>query len=180
MHSKRSLAALAGAAVGLAAGRLVDAALIGGGVATAAGAVAFAGYMTMGGAHPPLINGMQYLDIFAQPSRGVPARAVAQGDIDMSPVGALGPRASGEVAGYALVGAQARFAWLREGNRIFAVRPGDDVPRLGHIGAIERRDGRWALIDENGATLIESALAELAPSPGGKFDKRMIFESPPR
>ena len=56
------------AAAGLAAARAVDLALIGGGVATATGAVGFAGYMSVAGDHEPRINGMEYLAIFAQPS----------------------------------------------------------------------------------------------------------------
>ena len=47
--------------------------------------------------------------------------------------------------------------------------------RRRRVGAIELRDGRWTLVDEKGGTLLVSALAEVAPSAGGRFDKRMIF-----
>jgi hypothetical protein len=168
MADKKSLAAIAGAVSGAAAARGGDLALLAASLFTAAGAVGFAGYMAMWGTSGPLINGMEYLAIFAQPSH-------VGRDVDMNPVGSILRDAPEHVGGYALVGAEPRFAWLREGNRIFAVRPGDDLPRLGRVAAIEQRDGRWELLDEKGATLIAGALVDLAPSAGGRFDKRMIF-----
>ena len=172
MADRKSLAALFGATLGLAASRLADLALIGGAVATAAGAVGFAGYMTLAGAGKPNVFGMEYLAIFAQPSRGGESASNAKG-LDMRPVGAL-PPAQRETGGYALVGARETYAWLREGDRIFAVRPGDDVPRLGRVAGIERRDGRWALIDGRGATLIVSPIAEDPPA-GSREQRRMIL-----
>ena len=175
MDKKKSLATALGAATGLAAARVIDLMLIGGGMFTAAGAVGFAGYVTLTGVSAPMVFGMDHLAIFAQPSH--PHRVEAPdkfGPVDMNPVGAI-PHERDHVNGYALVGAQARFAWLREGNRIFAVRPGEEVPRLGRIAAIEQRDGRWTLLDEKGAAMIVSAVPDLAPSAGGRFDKRMIF-----
>jgi hypothetical protein len=180
MDKKKPLAVAIGAALGVGVARLADIALISGLLATAGGAVTFAGYMTMRGGQTPLINGMQYLAIFAQPSHPAPdAGAVAPRNLDMNPVGAIPREAKDEAkivaGGYALVGAKPTYAWLRQGNRIFAVRPGDDVPSLGHVAGIEQRDGRWTLVDDKGATLIVSALAELGPTQGGKFKKRMIF-----
>ena len=174
MDKKKSLAVALGAATGLAAARVIDLALIGASVFTAAGAVGFAGYMTLTGVGAPMIFGMDHLAIFAQPSHLHHAEPPKFGPVDMNAIGAI-PHEKDHVGGYALVGAQARFAWLREGNRIFAVRPGEDVPRLGRIAAIEQRDGRWTLVDENGAPMIISAIPDLAPSAGGRFDKRMIF-----
>lgn len=176
MDKKKPLAAAVGAALGVGVARLADFALIGGLLATAGGAVTFAGYMTMRGSQTPLINGMEYLAIFAQPSHPVRGEdAGAAPSVDMNPVGAIPRETKDQAGGYALVGAKPTYAWLREGNRIFAVRPGDDVPRLGHIAGIEQRDGRWTLVDDHGRTLIVSALAEIAPTEGGRFDKRMIF-----
>jgi hypothetical protein len=174
MDKKKSLAALLGAAFGLAAVRAVDLALIGATLATAVGTVGFAGYMTLRDDHEPRINGLQYLAIFAQPRHPTREAGKASG-VDMNPVGALVKDAKTEVAGYALVGAQASYAWLRAGDRIFAVRPGDDVPSLGHVAAIEQRDGRWALVDDKGAPLIVSPFADLAPTGSVKFGKKMIF-----
>ncbi len=174
MDKKKSLAVALGAATGLAAARVIDLALIGASMFTAAGAVGFAGYMTLTGVGAPMILGMDHLAIFAQPSHPHHAETPQFGPVDMSPVGAI-PHEKDHVNGYALVGAQTRFAWLREGNRIFAVRPGEVVPRLGRIAAIEQRDGRWTLVDEKGAPMIVSAIPDLAPSAGGRFDKRMIF-----
>jgi hypothetical protein len=141
MDRKKSLAAMVGAVTGLAAARVVDLALVGGGLATAIGAVALAGYMMTRGEHAPIVNGVQYLAIFAQPSH--PHRdddAPAPVGVDINPVGAISHDGKDQVAGYQMVGAQQSFAWIREGARIFAVHPGDEVPSLGRIGAIEMRD----------------------------------------
>ena len=173
MADRNWLAAIAGAMTGAAASR-VDVALVAGSLATAAGAVAFAGYMTMSGVQGPLVNGMQYLAIFAQPNRGA---HVGPAGVDMSAVGAIPHDLIDHVGGYALVGAQERYAWLREGNRIFAVRPGDDVPRLGRVAAIAERDGRWVLVDDKGVTLIAGAIVDLAPASSRRFGKRMIFSA---
>jgi hypothetical protein len=176
MGKKKTLAAIVGVFAGLGAARVGDLALIGGSLATATGAVALAGYMMMRGEGSPLINGVQYLAIFAQPSHPHAGDgASAPDDVDMNPVGAIPHDGKDQVAGYQLVGAQERFAWIRQGARIFAVHPGDDVPSLGRVSAIELRDGRWALVDEKGGTLLVSALSEVARSAGGRFDKRMIF-----
>ena len=69
MDKKKPLAAALGAALGIGVARLGDIVLMSGLIATAGGAVTFAGYMTMCGGQTPLVNGMQYLAIFAQPSR---------------------------------------------------------------------------------------------------------------
>jgi hypothetical protein len=175
MDKKKSIAALFGAGAGFAAGRAIDLALIGGSVATATGAVAFAGYMTLSGDHDPFVNGMQYLAIFSQPSHPHRGDADQATPFDMNPTGAIPPDAKVVASGYQLVGAQERFAWLREGNRIFPVRPGEEVPRLGHIAKIEKREGHWTLVDDKGKPLLVSAVADLMPSAGGKFDKQMIF-----
>ena len=168
MDKLKQLSALGGALLGIGAARMIDFALIGGSLATAAGAVGFAGYMTMVGAREPYINGVKYLAIFAQPSHGVKRPA----NIDMTPLGAIAP----DVKGYSLVGARPTYAWLRSGDHIFAVKPGDDVKGLGRVQTIEQRDGRWALIDKYGAVLIASAIADPDPSTGaGKFNKPMIF-----
>ena len=180
MDKKKAAAAAAGAVAGAAAGRLVDLALMGGLIATAAGAVGFAGYETMFSDHMPHINGLQYLAIFAQPSHHPPALAQnGKGAIDMAPTGALSHPAPQEAAGYALVGAQGRFAWLREGNRIFAVYPGDDVARLGHVVSIETREGRWTLVGRNGETLLAGAPVDLGEGAVGRFDKKMTFKGAP-
>ena len=176
MDSKKIWATLAGGAAGFAAGRAIDLALIGGGVLTAASADGFAGYVMLAGDHQTHVNGMEYLAIFAQPSHGV--RGAGEKDaawLDERPVGAIRREVKDNVSGYWLVGAQPQFAWLREGNRIFSVHPGEEVPRLGRVAGIVERDGRWTLVDDKGAELIVSTRTELPASEGGRFDKRMIF-----
>ena len=109
------------------AAKLVDVLLIGSSVAAAAGSVVFAGFMLMQGDHPPDVNGMQYLGIFAQPkgaTKMAPGSQLGSGPpVDMSPVGAIGaspgaaaPQAAAEPTGsYRIVSAQAGLAWLRQG-----------------------------------------------------------------
>jgi hypothetical protein len=169
----------------LAAARAVDIALVGSGLATAIGCVVFAGAMLTQGEHSPNVNGLEYLAIFARPhGAGQPAadeapyrsRADARAPIDMTPVGSIGG-APASVAGYALVAAQPDFAWVREGSRIFAVRPGDELPRLGRVGAILQREGRWVLASDAGVTLMSSggARAGLDAPARRPFARRMIF-----
>ena len=179
MDKKKALGVATGAAAGFAASRAGDFALIGGLLATAASAVGFAGYETLAGDHRPNIAGMEYLAIFAQPSHhSAAADSAARSGLDMNTIGALPHSAPEEAGGYALVGAQSRFAWLREGNRIFAVTPGEDVPRLGHVVSIEPRDGRWALLSARGEILLIGGASDIGATGGGKFDKRMIFRPP--
>jgi hypothetical protein len=167
-----------------AAARLVDIALVGAGFATAAASVVFAGAMLMRGDHAPAINGLQYLAIFARPRGAVkptedvaPARPVdfAGATIDPAPVGSIGAAAPTAAAGYSLVAAQPDFAWIRDGERIFAVRPGDVAPRLGRVVAITRRDGRWILVGEGGVTLLSSGDPAPNADPRATFGRRMIF-----
>jgi hypothetical protein len=176
VDKKKAVAATGGAVAGLVANRAVDLALLGGLLTTAAGAVGFAGYETLAGDHGVDLAGKQYLGVFAAPSTRSPATAsAAKSGLDMNTLGALPHAAPAEAGGYALVGAQARFAWLREGNRIFAVTPGEDVPRLGRVAAIEPRDGRWALISASGEILLMGGAVDIAGAGGGRFEKHMIF-----
>jgi len=157
----------------------VDAALVGAGLAAAAGAVVFAGFMIAEGDHKPDVPGQKYLAIFAQPrmagrvaeepaaSAGPPAR----GGLDMAPVGAIG------AAGFSLAAAQPGVAWLRQGRRIVAVKVGDVAPGLGRIAEIVQRDGRWYLIGDSGAALLSSEPAaprEASPR-RAPFGRPMIF-----
>jgi len=177
MVEKRTAAAMAGTVVGLGAAKLIDFALIGGSIATAAGSVAFAGYMTLTvGERGPLIYGMDHLAIFAQPSRGLSHDDSSQ-SVDATPVGALPPNVKDHVEGYSLVGAQSDFAWLRNGNKIFAVHIGDDVPNLGRVASIELRDGRWMLVDIKGNPLLAASKTALPPPGRGRFEKSLIFGS---
>ena len=173
MDRKKSLAALVGAASASAWRGSSTSRLIGGALATAAGAVGLAGYLTLTGVQEPYIYGMKYLAIYAQPSH--PVHVDGGQGIDFNPIGAIATPLRTAVNGYALVGAKASYGWLRDGDHIFAVLPGDDVPRLGHVAAIEQRNGRWALVDDKGGELLVSAAVEPTAEDGGHFGKSMIF-----
>ena len=176
-----------------------DAALVGAGLATAAGSIAFAAVMLAQGDHPPEIIGQKYLAIYAQPRRtarvpvsGIPGPSSTRpppGAVDMSPVGAIGSATptdatpSGDAtiptsaSGLTLVAARPGVAWLRDGSRIVAVSPGDSAPGFGRIAAIVQRDGRWYLLGDKGAALLSSepTATKDSPSTDGPFNRRMIF-----
>lgn len=163
-------------------GIAIDAALVGAGLAMAAGAIGFAGLMVVEGNHKPDVFGLKYLAIYAQ-SRGTARSAgetgpspepPARGGIDMSPVGSIGAAPPATVGGF--VSAQPGLAWLREGSRIVAVRPGDVRAGLGRIVDVAQRDGRWFLIGESGTALLSSEPpAAKEGSARAPFNRRMIF-----
>jgi hypothetical protein len=164
----------------------VDAALVGAGLATAAGAVAFAGIMVAEGDHKPDVYGMKYLAIYAQPRKtakaagetGPSSGPPAGGEIDMAPVGSIGtpPPPPTDMGSFALVSAQPGVAWLREGTRIVAVRQGDVAPGLGRIVDILQRDGRWFLIGDSGTALLSREPPKAKDGPAREpFNRRMIF-----
>jgi hypothetical protein len=73
------------------------------------------------------------------------------------------------------VSAQPGLAWLREGSRIVAVRPGDVRAGLGRIVDVAQRDGRWFLIGESGTALLSSEPpAAKEGSARAPFNRRMI------
>jgi hypothetical protein len=72
-----------------------------------------------------------------------------------------------------IIAARADRVWLRIDGAIRAAAPGDDVPRVGHIASIVPRDGGWALVDDNGATLL--TLAKRANG-ATLFARKRIFE----
>ncbi len=171
---------------------LGDIALVGAGMAMAAGSVVFAATMLLQNNHEPRVNGLQYLAIFAKP-RGAPrpalaesapvaaaSRRVADDGLDMAPTGSIARNPAGgtlPAPGYRLVVVGPSMAWLSNGTQMRVVKPGEDVPGLGRVASIVKRDGRWALIDESGATLLASETAE-TKGPGNRgepFARRMFF-----
>jgi hypothetical protein len=131
----------------------------------------------MRGDHPPSVNGLEFLAIFGRPRGPVkpseePTPALG---IDTTPIGSIGNVAPADARSYAVVAAQLDFAWVRQGARVFAVRPGDLVPGLGRVGAITLREGRWTLIGDAGATLLSSAEPRVATDARAPFARRMIF-----
>jgi hypothetical protein len=99
---------------------------------------------------------------------------------DMAPTGSIahGPAGGSTAAGpYRIVAVEPGMAWLSNGSEIRAVKPGEVVPGLGRVGSIERRDGRWALVAESGATLLaaDKPDAKGLGDADGPFARRMIF-----
>ncbi len=171
---------------------LGDIALVGAGVTMAVGSVVFAAAMLLDGDHPPRVNGLQYLAIFAQPrgsspptlaespSAGATSRRVAEDALDMAPTGSIAhgaPGGSTAAEGYRIVAVEPGMAWVTDGAEIRAIKPGEVAPGLGRIASIVKRDGRWALIDESGATLLTDERPETKDVHDGNepFARRMIF-----
>ena len=171
---------------------VVDAALIGSGFAMAAGAVGFAGLMVAESDHKPDVYGLKYLAIYAQPRKTAKAAGElapspeppVAADIDMSPVGAIGAPAPTDeataaaptnVGGFSLVSAQPDVAWLREGSRIVAVRPGEMAPGIGRVVEILQREGRWFLIGDSGTALLSSDPPAAESRSRAPFSRQMIF-----
>ena len=110
-----------------------------------------------------------------------PTAAAAAPIVDESATGAIGPRNDVALAtpSYRIVAAEPGMAWLSDGTQIRALKPGDVAPGLPRIGAITRRDGRWALTDESGAVVLMSDGSQ-RNGPGSRddpFARRMIFSS---
>ncbi len=169
-----------------------DFALVGAGVAMAVGSIVFAGAMFLQYDHEPRINGLQYLAIFAKP-RGssrpalaesppvaAASRRVADDALDMAPTGSIAHGAADESAAaesYRIVAVEPGMAWLSNGSETRVVKPGEVAPGLGRVASIVKRNGRWALLDESGATLLTSDAPQAKGLGNGHepFARRMIF-----
>jgi hypothetical protein len=97
--------------------------------------------------------------------------------IDPSPAGSIGAAAPTGASSFALVAAHADLAWLRQGMRIFAVRPGDEIPGVGRVKEIAQRQGHWALVGADGGALLTGGAAgeSEASSARSPFARPMIF-----
>lgn len=151
------------------------------GTALAGASVLFAGYMLAYGGGKVRVNGIDHLAIFAQP-RGQPpggvtaiARSLENEPVDTQPVSSLARPADADAAlrPARIVAARPDRVWLMIGGEIRSAGPQDEVPGVGRIGAIVKREGGWALVDDKGATLLtvakEANGAQL-------FSRRLIFE----
>jgi hypothetical protein len=152
------------------------------GTALAGVSIAFAGYMVAYGGGKVRVVGIEHLAIFAQPrgstivaSPPVQPPSASGAAVDMAATGSVAeiapkpqPAARPEI-----IAARGDRVWVRMDGRIVAVAPGDDFPGLGRVGAIVRRDGGWAVLDDKGATLLTLA----GPANGAAlFSRSLIFE----
>ena len=164
------------------------------GVAIACSTLAFAGYMVADNDRPPRIAGMEYLSIFARPSRApvatarreAPAATEASNQptplIDPTPTGSILDRAgSGQAVNLAPTSIRDvesqtpplpyRVLDVSQGEALIAtqagsrrVRAGDIVPDLGRINAIEKRGDHWILLIQNGAALASPTPMTASPA----------------
>ncbi|HYA72763.1 MAG TPA: hypothetical protein VEF36_06365, partial [Roseiarcus sp.] len=100
----------------------------------------------------------------------------ADDGLDMAPTGSIAHVAAGAES-YRIVAVEAGAAWLSNGSEIRLVKPGEVAPGLGRVASIVKRDGRWTLVDESGATLLTSDKPEPQGRDNGRgpFARRMIF-----
>lgn len=154
--------------------------LVGAGLATAAGSVTFAVFMSAGSDRRPVFIGEEHLQIFAQPSvggAGLPASASLKDrfpQIDFTPTGTIGrnappaatktlpgkPKApplaetaaapARRVAGYSLHGVFGGQALVLGPQGIETVKIGDDLRGVGRVTGMTLRDGAWTLLTAQG------------------------------
>ena len=144
------------------------------GTSLAALSISFAVYMLTYGGGKMRVNGMEYLGIFAQPRGPMPASAAPDvapvGAIDMATTGAVAPPKPAPVE---IVAARADRVWFRIDGALRSATPGEDVPKVGHVGAIVPRDGGWAVLDDKGATLIA---VSKAANGAAMFARKLMFQ----
>jgi hypothetical protein len=181
-----------------------DRALVGSGVAMAFCSVVFAGYMITDADRQPYFPGLEYLAIFSQPSRGRPVQVAAhpapmlarlerQDDngVDQTPTGSIGRASRAEppdAAGlppprYRIVSSNGEAAWLESELGFRQIKPGEVLSGFGRVLAIEQRNGRWALIADNGSILQlseSSGQPSEDESPDRRFARPLIFGRQPQ
>ena len=156
------------------------------GTALAGLSIAFAAYMLAYGGGKTRVNGMEYLEIFAQPRGAAVVAPAVQAPapppvagapaVDLATTGSLADSASKagqDARPVEIVAARADRVWLKIDGAIRAAAPGDSVAGVGRIGAIVARDGGWVLLDDKGATLLTLARGANGAS---LFARKMIFE----
>ena len=181
-----------------------DRALVGSGVAMAFCSVVFAGYMIADTDRRPYFPGLEYLAIFSQPSHGRPvqvaahpapmlARLETEGDsgVDPTPTGSIGRPSRAEppdAAGlppprYRIVSSNGEAAWLESELGFRQIKPGEVLSGFGRVLAIERRNGRWALIADNGSILqLSESSGQPSEDEGSdrRFARPLIFGRQPQ
>ncbi len=107
--------------------------------------------------------------------RRLQLRAAAATAVDPSPTGSVvEPQPNPQPpARPQIVAARRDRVWLSTEGKIVAAGPGEEVAGLGRIGAIVRREGGWAVLDDKGRTLTT-----LAASANGAvlFSRNLIFD----
>ena len=111
----------------------------------------------------------------ATPVGAIAPRAASDG-VDMAPTGSIAREAGMTPVpqGFRILSVEPGVAWLTNGSEIRVIKPGDVAPGFGHVASIEKRDGRWALVDDSGAALLMNDAADHKDGPS-PFARRMIF-----
>lgn len=109
------------------------------------------------------------------PAAAIAPRAAGDG-VDMAPTGSIarGAVMSPVPEGFRVLSVEPGVAWLTNGSEIRVIKPGDIAPGFGRVASIEKRDGRWALVDDSGAAVLMDDAADHKDGPS-PFARRMIF-----
>ena len=153
------------------------------GTALAGVSITFAGYMLAFGGGEIRVIGMDHLALFAQPRGSTIAPAAPAALLPVAGATAVDTAPTGSVAESEpnprpqarpqIVAARPDRVWLNTEGKIVAAGPGEEVAGLGRIGAIVRRDGGWAVLDDKGRTLTTLA----GPANGAVlFSRNLIFD----
>jgi hypothetical protein len=139
------------------------------GISLAASATAFAAYMIADQTRTPTFSGAEHLMIFARPASQAAGKVQARHrdeaspiplDVDDMPVGSIKPRAGGPEGGRSGESAQdmqdrteVPVRGVFNGKALVEIpsgfalaEPGSNLPGLGHVLAIEARNGRWVVV----------------------------------
>ncbi len=117
------------------------------GIGLAGGSLYLAIRMTLASSPEPVINGREFLSIYAKPKKPpLDARrsSIAKG-IDFTPIGSLtAVRSNALLLDFDLIDATSAVATIRTSHgRILRVSPGSFLPGCGRVLVIQWRDGRW-------------------------------------
>ncbi len=142
-----------------------DKVLVGCGLATAGSSVFFASFMLVQGDHPPRVNGIQHLAIFAQPNSSSRSASIARMrraadpilpsvDLDMSPTGTI-----------------ARRDKIDESDALAPLEKAFSVSRDSEADI--RWNGRWIAAGDD-----RNLQSSRTPTAAEHFSRKMIFDSP--
>ncbi len=120
------------------------------GVVLATSSFAFAAHMNLAPSRQPDINGLEHLAIYAKPASNGARRVANAAGVDYTPVGATHATPAETSSGVEIVAAMPQAAILRTGQNLIPVRVGERLGVFGRIRLIEKRDGKWTLVTENG------------------------------
>ncbi|MGJ0451745.1 MAG: hypothetical protein ACR65T_00720 [Methylocystis sp.] len=112
------------------------------------------------------------------PEKGQPKVARAAGKenakVDMTPVQTIAP-ASKIISGYRVRDVYHGAALIESDRGMIGVEPGEIVPGVGRVTAIQERGGRWVVVTESGEILGSARGQSRAPAPRQRQFARELY-----